>query len=981
MKRLLLPFALLFTTILFSQSKADSLQVELKKAKTDTSKVKLLHLLFQEYQYDSLNKARQTIMKSIKIAEQSENTYLQGVSYSYLADFLLSQSSYDSAITAYNKSLELSQEIQSDAYQLLAFIGLGSSYLRKGDFENALHYKQESIQFAQQIGDKASMAKSYKGMGDMHHTLAEYTKAMESYTEASKLYLELNSPKEFSITLANIGMVQWKLENFESAKTYFLRSDSIFKELDFQPGRAAVLQNLGVVYKNQGKLELAIKYYPDALKSYQQMGDRHNIALVHYNTGNIFWEKDDLREAVNYYQKALDIFIATGDSVQMAFAYKAIGDAHNELKESNSAEVYLLKAIAIANTIDLDILAMQANASLSELYKEKGDYVKAFESISKYTTLKDSLYTKEKRELANEIEAKYQNEQQTKEIALLESERTLKELQLGRRVNERNWIIAFSLILLTLAGLLYNQFRIKKRANKELRELDRIKSNFFANISHEFRTPLTLIKGPIEELEQSPDEGLPLESIKMIRRNTNRVLQLVNQLLDLSKIDEGNLQLEQTEGDVYKCFRGAASSFNSHAAQRNIDYKVQIPHEVYWANFDRDKLEKIAYNLLGNAFKFIEDGGVISLSVVCEKDELKMVVSDTGMGIGEEKLPFIFDRFYQVHDGDAREHEGSGIGLSLSKELAELMDGTITVSSEVGKGTIFTLVIPMQKIKTGAQHDEKTADTTKANYGDRGKRESYMLESGDTRDLPSVVLVEDNPDMSYFIKEHLQNSYRVKAARDGINGLKLAKKEGADLIITDVMMPKMDGVALCKALKSDLETSHIPVIMLTAKAGLENKIVGLQTGADDYLTKPFEPKELLARVENLIAQRRNLRALFTKKGASIDPKKITVTSLDEQFLQQALELLEKEFSNPDFGVPQMQEALALSKAQLHRKLKALTNEAPGELLRNFRLKRAAQLLLQKSDTVTQIAYAVGFNNLSYFAKCFKERYGVTPSSY
>jgi len=518
--------------------------------------------------------------------------------------------------------------------------------------------------------------------------------------------------------------------------------------------------------------------------------------------------------------------------------------------------------------------------------------------------------------------------------------------------------------------------QLKVQAEK-LKELDKAKSRFFANISHEFRTPLTLIKGPIEQLEQNFDEKMSMETVKMIRRNANRVLNMVNQLLDLSKFDEGSLKLTPTEGDVFKCIRAATSSFNSHAAQRDIDYKVQIPQEVLWASFDRGKLENIIYNLLGNAFKFSEDGSEISFIASFETHGLQILVSDTGRGIPEEKLLYIFDRFYQVDDSNTREKSGSGIGLSLSKDLVELMDGTITVTSEVNKGTFFTVQLPIQKIMMG--YKEAIEDTSESKV--HTPKKTFVLSKTDDRNLPTLLLVEDNTDMRHFIKEQLIKYYRVNEATNGAEGLKMARANPSDLIITDLMMPKMDGIELCKKLKTDVHTSHIPVIMLTAKAGLDNKLEGLETGADDYLTKPFDAKELLIRANNLISQRQRLRELYSDKEVRVDPKTITVTSIDQKFLEELLSLLEEHHSNADFGVPQMQDALAMSKTQLHRKLKALTNEAPGELLRNFRLKRAAQLLSQKADSVTQIAYQVGFNNLSYFAKCFKELYGVAPSSY
>ncbi len=506
--------------------------------------------------------------------------------------------------------------------------------------------------------------------------------------------------------------------------------------------------------------------------------------------------------------------------------------------------------------------------------------------------------------------------------------------------------------------------------------MDQAKSNFFANISHEFRTPLTLIKGPIEYVEQNPEEQLTRNHIKMIRRNTNKVLGLVNQLLDLSKIDQKRLQLKTTEGDIFRCLRVAAASFNSLAAQRRIEFRVDIPSGCLWTAFDRDKLEKIVYNLLSNAFKFSDDQEMISMRASFVEHELRIEVSDTGRGISNESLPYVFDRFYQEDSGTTKDKEGAGIGLALSRDLVELMDGTITVSSELGKGTFFTVHLPIEEIKT-IQPGEK--EYKEANTVELPK--TFDFEKLDERNLPRVLLVEDNEDMRTFIMDHLNNYYSLIKATNGEEGLKKATSKVPDLIITDLMMPKMDGIELCKNLKTNIATSHIPVIMLTAKAGMENKIQGLETGADDYLTKPFDARELLVRTSNLIAQRRKLREHFANKDFQIQPNRIAVTSLDQKFLERVLKLLEQQYTNSDFGAADMQNTLGMSKSQLHRKMKALTNESPGELLRNFRLKRAAQLLSQEADTVTQIAYKVGFNDLSYFTKCFKALHGVLPSAY
>ena len=974
---------MLLATGLYAQSKVDSLQANLRNATDASIKINILNELFEQYKNSSPLLAKQTILKVIKLAHEIKDERQEILSSNQLANLIMTQVHPDSAIVIFQNNLELSKNISFQKGELQALLGIGTSHWRKGDFITAERYQKEHIELAESVNDRASIAASYKLLASIYTETANYTNAMQYFILASQEYRELGMLLDFAGTLDNIGFVQRRLENYESAKNYFLRSDSLYYRLNHQPGRANVQYNIAVIYKNTGDLDKAHFHNQIALEIYERLGDLKRMGYAQYTMGSIFSKKENYNEALKHYKKAINYSEKAGDSINMAYTFSAIGNDYLKLKMNEKARESYLKTVDMAYAKGHELMALEAYQSLSKIYISERNYAKAYESINRYSVLKDSLYTKEKRELASEIEAKYQNDQKEKEIALLSTEKNLQSLQLEKRVNERNAIIALAFIMLLMAGLLYNQFRIKQNANKKLQEVDRLKSNFFANISHEFRTPLTLIKGPIEQLEHNPKEKLSRENIKMIRRNTDRVLTLVNQLLDLSKIDGGSLKLEAQEGEIFQFLRAVTSSFSSHAAHRNVAYRVQIPQSEFLTVFDRDKVEKVMNNLLSNAFKFSESGTLVSVDISCDGRGVQMQVADTGKGVPKEKLPFIFDRFYQVDSSATKEKEGSGIGLSLTKDLVQLMNGTIKVSSEIEKGTVFTVHLPLIEIRTSAQEKHEYSTTHKPSIVAKNDPGAglFHLEKADNRDLPEILLIEDNADMRQYIKEHLIDSYRVRESINGQAGLEKALAYSPDLIITDWMMPKMNGMELCKKLKSDIHTSHIPVIMLTAKAGMHNKLEGLETGADDYLTKPFDGKELLVRSKNLIQQRQKFRELFSVKEVKVDPKKITVNSVDQRFLEKVLALLEDNFPNPDFGVPQMQHALAMSKTQLHRKLKALTSEAPGELLRNFRLKRAAQLLSQKADSVTQIAYKVGFNNLSYFAKCFKELYGVTPSAY
>ncbi len=515
---------------------------------------------------------------------------------------------------------------------------------------------------------------------------------------------------------------------------------------------------------------------------------------------------------------------------------------------------------------------------------------------------------------------------------------------------------------------------------KKLREMDKVKSRFFANISHEFRTPITLIKGPLSAAVKKEDKRLSLEQIKMIDRNADRLLRLVNQLLDLSKLDAGSLQIELEEGDLYYFLRAICSSFHSHARQRNIGYTTAISAEILIARFDHDKLEKIIYNLLSNAFKYSPDYSEVNFSVLIEHDILNLTVSDTGKGISEDQLPLIFDRFYQVDDSSVRDHEGTGIGLSLTKELLTLMEGEIVVDSKLHKGTTFRVAIPIKIIEVYGTEKHESGILQNKKQIINQVEENKLFDREHIKNAPIILVVEDNEDMRRYIISGLSTQFRVLEAVHGGVGLEIARREIPDLIITDLMMPQMDGISLCKNIRSDEKTSHIPMIMLTAKAQKESKIKGLIHGVDDYLTKPFDNEELLIRVQNLIDQRKKLRALYSSQ-ISIEPKQIMVTTVDEDFLDRVLQFIDQRLSDPEFGVKELQKKVAMSKTQLHRKMKALTDQAPGEFLRNYRLKRATQLLSIQRENIAQIAFAVGFNSPSYFTKCFKNFYGVSPSDF
>jgi len=533
--------------------------------------------------------------------------------------------------------------------------------------------------------------------------------------------------------------------------------------------------------------------------------------------------------------------------------------------------------------------------------------------------------------------------------------------------------------------------------NEQIMELDKVKNRFFTNISHEFRTPLSLIQSPVEELMDNPHRTeKDRQKLSMIHRNSRRLLNLVNQLLDISKIDGSKMKIELVEGNVIKNLRAISGAFTSMAETKSIYYHCHFPGEDIISWFDPDKLEKIVVNLLSNAFKFTPEGGEIIFNAICGKSDdptiqqfLEFSVQDNGPGIPAESQQKIFDRFYQVEESVRTEGGGTGIGLSLAHDLVSLQHGEISVVSELGKGSTFSVKLPLGKkhlkeseftiIINNTEFKFQHEDQFDGNNRSHNRKIKEINPNQPTK-MPFILIVEDNADIRTQLYDNLMQEYCILEAIDGMAGLKKAIEFMPDLILTDLMMPRMDGIELCRQLKNDQRTSHIPIIMLTAKVTVEDKITGLQTGADDYVPKPFHMPELKARVANLIESRRKLRERFSKE-VTLEPKDITITSMDEKFLTRAIEVVETHISEEDFDMSEFRREMNMSRSTLFRKLYALTNQSPTEFIRMVRLKRAASLLKQSFGNVSEVAFEVGFSNPSYFSKCFRKLYNVSPVDY
>ncbi len=547
--------------------------------------------------------------------------------------------------------------------------------------------------------------------------------------------------------------------------------------------------------------------------------------------------------------------------------------------------------------------------------------------------------------------------------------------------------IIYLAIAIAFADRFY-RFQLSRRLagaeTRRLKELNQFKNRLFTNITHEFRTPLTVIKGmtgTIKSNFENKQLGELENSLEMIDRNSDGLLLLVNEMLDLAKIESGKMELRLVQSDIIPFIKYLGESFSSLAEENQINLTIYSEIDTLVMDFDANKLTSVLSNLLSNAIKFTPELGkiIVHIKQITKKGNacLYVKIKDSGIGIDNKELPHIFNRFYQTDASTIREKGGTGIGLALTKELVDLMRGTIEAKSTINEGSEFTLIIPV----TRTAHESKQVQPDKLPHNYISKKFSVPSEQYPETDseLPLALIIEDNMDVAHYLKTCLENKYETIHAANGIIGIEMATENIPDIIISDVMMPGKDGFEVCETLKSDERTDHIPIIILTAKTTFEDRLKGLSYGADAYLAKPFIKEELFTRLDQLVAIRKKLISKLQKEGFNTLLKKRT-TNPKLQFLQKVEKLIHEDISNSDFGSIELAKKLLISESQLYRKTKAITGKSPAIFLRSVRLQYAKDLLVNTEQTVSEVAYESGFNDPSWFSRAFKEEFGFTPST-
>jgi signal transduction histidine kinase/DNA-binding response OmpR family regulator len=979
MKQLLLPLLALGLCIqaLAQQSKRDSLENILRHAGADTNRVRTLNNASETYWSNNPQKSKQYADEALLLAQKLNYTLGIGIAYA----------------------------------------NLGVYYWSQGKYQEAIKHINMAVPYYEKINYQKGMAGCYNNIGLCLRNLGDFPQAIANYFKALKIHEKLGSRQAQAQIYNNIGLVFKSQEKYDRALHYYWLSFHKSEGIDPR-NQAGALDNIGAIYLLKKEYSTAISYLNQSRNLFETHKEPMGLVVCDTDLGKTYTAMNQYARAETYFRRAWQEGTKLGYNSGVLSSLLGLGEIRLKTDRASESFEFFDNALTLSNQLKHKDGRLRSYAGLATAYEHTGNFTEAYHYQSKWIALKDSVFNEETAKKITRVQAEYESEKKQAEIEILKKDQQVSKLW-------RNAVGAGLVALLIIAGLIVSRQRLKilkdqillsqskvvaeknlqleKQTQlledqakiladqaKQLQVLDEAKSRFFTNISHEFRTPLTLIIGTLSEklhlLNEVSETVIRRPEINVMHRNAQRLLQLINQLLDLSKIESGQMELALQTDDIKPLLDVVMASFSSLADQRHIHQLVQLPAQQLLVSYDADQLEKVVTNLLSNAFKFTPDGGEIRLTaeqiVIHEKAFVQLVVEDSGIGIAPDQMERVFDRFYRGASAQAARQPGTGIGLSLVKEIVQLHNGTIQIENKVGPGARFVVLLPCAEptevtnplsTLTFLQKDQPFFENT-----DDQLTLTPVIDNEDDR--PLLLIVEDHGDLRAFIRNQMQRYYRVLESENGLQGLKAAQENLPDLIISDWMMPDMDGIEFCRQSKLDERTSHIPFILLTALSAQDNKLTGLETGADEYLTKPFDSRELIIRSQNLIESRQKLRERFGRE-IRIQPKDITVTSTDEKFLIRVLKIAEDNLGNADFTPEQFGREIGLSRMQLHRKLIALTGQATGDFLRVMRLKRAAQLLEGRTGSVSEIAYGVGFNSLSYFAKCFREQFGVLPNEY
>lgn len=874
--------------------------------------------------------------------EREGNTLESIVALRVMGDALRNESAFDEALTVHSEGLRQAEAIQDTLEWVQALNNVGTDYRRMGILDIAQEYHYQAWSLCKVTTDTSfvaikNQAKSLNGLGNIYLTLGNYERADSALRKALVVEQRLGS------------MV----------------------------GAAINYANLGSIFEHRGEIDSAWVYYRYSMEANQKAGSTLGIALCHSYFGSLYEQAQQYDRAAEEYEAGYQLMQDSKDEWHKLNLLVALASIHNATRDDAQMLYYLEQARSNAENIqDKEHLA-DIYTLYYKYYKRHGDWQAALTYYERATEMMQSSLDMDKfnrmQNTSLNIERNIQNRKMNKAKITLEHERA------ERRIEN----VTFAVIVLLLLGFfgffLYIQ-RIQRRNHKELKKMSSMRETFFTNITHEFRTPLTLILGLSQELQQEESEQIR-ERAESIERQGQGLLTLINQLLDISKIKSSVGESRTCRGNVTAHIAMIVDSYRDYASSRDIELTYQ-PQDQVEMSFVPDYVNKVFNNLLSNAFKFTPPQGKISITLWRADDSVCIDLSDTGHGMDQKTMEHAFDPFYQA-ESDSK-YIGTGIGLALVKQIVQASKGQISIESKLGEGTTFHIIVPIINDQTAPEQTLSAATNTPL----LPHQETDLQDSECEQDESCRLLViEDNHDIAHYIGSQFEDHYSVSYATDGEEGFRKAVELVPDLIITDLMMPGVNGLELCRQIRSNEIVNHIPIIVVTAKVSEEERIKGIEAGADAYLTKPFNTTELRMLVERLLDSRKTLRQKFAQiviKGQEPDESETNkLEEADITFLTKVAALVDQQISqNKNTNVEEIASSLYMSSRQLHRKLKALTGYASSAYILRLKIRKACELMDADAEmSLTDVAYQSGFDTYSNFSRSFKNVCDISPSKY
>ncbi len=959
----------------------DSLRLILSKTKNSHERIDILNKLSKtERELGNYNAAFANLEELIKISNRTRNIKAKGDAYDNIGHIFLAKNEVEKALNSHLIALALHKKAKDDYGYGNSCDNIGEIYLNElNNYIEALIYFKKALTLYEKQNDDKHIAKSLSNIVMCYRFLDDYPEALKYSTDALKISQKIKDSTGISAAYQALGQVYLFTKDDKKALEYFQEALKISEKLNDYDNMMQCYTWIAQVYYERNQTDKVIQYYNKVLALGKKVNSKSVMTTGYYGIASkVKWKEGKLDEALYY----LDLAEKGANESYEAVIWSLKAKIFNEKQEYIKAKEYIDKSIAYRKMTKEKELLSGNYETLSSINENIEDYKAALANYKLYKIYQDSINQDD----ISKTVMKYEFEKKETEIKDKQQE------ELNRKALISNTVYGILGTTILLIGIILYMLRLRnkklsaEKQNLEFKhreaqlaiETEEFKARFLSNISHEFRTPLTLINGHLEILKKDGD-AKDKKRFDEMEYSGQRLLQLINQLLDLTKLEKNKYQLYYKKANLLNEAQNYIEAFHSLAEQRNINLTTEITESAqskFSQNdfaYSSETLASVFNNLISNSIKFTPIGGNVHSKIDFKENKLYFSVSDTGTGIPEEDLPHIFDRFYQVVNKEKPIYEGSGIGLSIVKELALLHGGDAIAENNENGGCTF-------KVWLSEGENISDAEGKLIKIPEKPTTDLYEEENQNPEDeeKPLILVVEDQRELRKFVVENLGNNFRFMEAENGKQGAELALEHLPDVVISDVMMPEMDGFQLCKTIKENEITSHIPVILLTAKSDQNDKIEGLEIGADDYLTKPFSISELTLRVKSRIRLQENLRKKFVGNTIPITENVSELNQRDRNFLEKLNNIVRKNIEKELSDVTTLATEIGLSSSQLTRKLKALTGQTPANFINNIQMDIALQLL-QNGDSVSEAAWKIGFSEPAYFTKVFKKHFGFLPS--